>query len=376
MLTVYTHIFLYHFLLEYELFQTICYNNRRSTRKQYIYIYTMIANSVLLLFVTILDGTMPTSMIHGFQIVSPPSPSRTYAALITESTRTWQVPRFLQMTSSSELMEPTLVPTTDQDGTTSRDTLIIQKLRDELIELGKRTERGFKASRSDRERAEQLIFDLAEYNQVREPVRTYYGNNNHNATTGPPSIQGKWTLVYTNAPDITSLGVPSPFVTLGRIGQDCSNPPYISNVIEWCSPSWANQIPFLVGKNNKPNEPARILQKVVTFGSAVPASPAVVDLNVAGLQLSSGSTSTSNESNDRINDLRAAIEEDGVIVGVVKQQQKDKPNIDLLKLDESRQPPFGSFEILYLDDTFRITKTSRNHYAINVRIQTPEDEWF
>ena len=153
-------------------------------------------------------------------------------------------------------------------------------------------------------------------------------------------------------------------------------------MIEWCSPSWANQIPFLVGKNNKPNEPARILQKVVTFGSAVPASPAVVDLNVAGLQLSSGSTSTpyemstSNESNDRSNDLRAAIEEDGVIVGVVKQQQKDKPNIDLLKLDESRQPPFGSFEILYLDDTFRITKTSRNHYAINVRIQTPEDEWF
>ena len=345
----------------------------------------MIANSVLLLFVTILDGTMPTSMIHGFQIVSPPSPSSTCAALITETTQTRQVSRFLQMTSSSsssELIESTLAPTTDQDGTTSSDTLIIQKLRDELIELGKRTERGFKASRSDRERAEQLIFDLAEYNQVREPVRTYYGNNNHDATTGPPSIQGKWTLVYTDAPDITSLGVPSPFVTLGRIGQDCSNPPYISNVIEWCSPSWANQIPFLVGKNNKPNEPARILQKVVTFGSAVPASPAVVDLNVAGLQLSSGSTSTpyemstSNESNDRSNDLRAAIEEDGVIVGVVKQQQKDKPNIDLLKLDESRQPPFGSFEILYLDDTFRITKTSRNHYAINVRIQTPEDEWF
>ncbi len=336
-------------------------------------------------------------MIHGFQIVSPPSPAWAYNDLITRTTQPRREQRFLQMTSSSsELMEPTLAPTTvdtqrdntttDQEGTTSSETFIIQKLRDELIELGKRTERGFKASRSDRERAEQLIFDLAQYNQVREPVRTYYGNKpsdnvDHDATTGPPSIQGKWTLIYTDAPDITGLGVPSPFVTLGRIGQDCSIPPYISNVIEWCSPSWANQIPFLVGKNKS----ARILQKVVTFGSAVPASPTVVDLNVAGLQLSSGFTtttnemSTSNESNDsnvRSNDLRGAIEKDGVIVGVVKQQQKDKPNLDLLKLDESRQPPFGSFEILYLDDTFRITKTSRNHYAINVRIQSPEDEWF
>ena len=75
-------------------------------------------------------------------------------------------------------------------------------------------------------------------------------------------------------------------------------------------------------------------------------------------------------------DWRTAIDEDGIIVGVVKQQQKDQPNIDLLKLDESRQPPFGSFEILYLDDSLRITKTSRNHYAVNVRIQSPEEEWF
>ena len=343
----------------------------------------MITKSFLL-FLTILDVSMRTSLVHGFQIGLQPVPS-TYSLTMRGAAH-----GLLLMASSFDLMEPT-VDTSGDDVVTEAPRTgnnIVPKLRQELIDLGKRTERGFKASRSDRERAEKLILDLAQYNQVREPVRTYYGDkptDDANIATTPPSIQGKWTLIYTDAPDITGLGVPSPFVTLGRIGQDCSNPPYISNVIEWCAPSWANNIPLFVGKNKNSNtDAARILQKVVTFGSAVPASPTVVDLNVAGLQLSSGNTtlterSTSNESNDKNmgnTDLRTAIEEDGFIVGVLKQQQKDKPNIDLLKLDESRQPPFGSFEILYLDETFRITKTSRNHYAINVRIQSPEDEWF
>jgi PAP_fibrillin len=352
---------------------------------------------------------MKTLTVHGFQI-APHHTSLTYGDVMRRTTQASQKKNYRLLASSSELMEPsTTKPTSinvrDADEATtdasssvrSSDVYIIQKLRQELIELGKRTERGFKASRSDRERAEKLIFDLAQYNPVREPVRTYYGEKHQNKnvdnndaaaaeTTSAPSIQGKWTLIYTDAPDITGLGVPSPFVTLGRIGQDCSNPPYIANVIEWCSPAWANKIPLLVGTNKNTNESARILQKVVTFGSAVPASPMVVDLNVAGLQLSSGTTTTTEvttsiESNDQnktssSNDLSTAIDEDGLIVGVLKQQQKDKPNIDLLKLDESRQPPFGSFEILYLDDTLRITKTSRNHYAINVRIDSTEEEWF
>jgi hypothetical protein len=368
---------------------------------------------LLLLIPHLVQIQLPELSVHGFQITSP-FKSSIYGDAITRSIQVQQKHQQQQqqqlyryMASSSELMEPATTPSpattddvhsadevTDASKSPSRnnnsESYIIQKLREEIIELGRRTERGFKASRSDRVRAEKLILDLAQYNPVREPVRTYYGdklapntNVNVSDSSSIPSIQGKWTLIYTDAPDITGLGVPSPLVKLGRIGQDCSHPPYIANVIEWCAPSWANRIPFLVGKNKNSNEAsARILQKVITFGSAVPASPMVVDLNVAGLQLSSGTNQASipNETNGirtrKNSDLRTAIEEDGLIVGILKQQQKDQPNIDLLKLDESRQPPFGSFEILYLDESLRITKTSQNHYAINIRIQSPEDEWF
>ena len=362
---------------------------------------TMISKRFLLLLLAIPQISMETSLVRGFQIVSPHLPS-IHSVLLPKTPQAQHKQLYRQMAPSPELMEPTATPTTQvavrgddaatespihvSSSSSSIDACTIQSLRQEIVELGKRTERGFKASRADRERAEKLIFDLAQYNRIREPVSTYYGNQqnvemDHNKKDAA-TIKGKWTLIYTDAPDITGLGVPSPFVTLGRIGQDCSHPPYIANVIEWCAPSWAGNIPFLVGNNKNSNaSAARILQKVVTFGSAVPASPTVVDLNVAGLQLSAGNATMStsietSESKNNSNDLRTAIEEDGLIVGVLKQQQKDKPNIDLLKLDESRQPPFGSFEILYLDDTLRITKTSRNHYAINVRIQSREDEWF
>ena len=37
--------------------------------------------------------------------------------------------------------------------------------------------------------------------------------------------------------------------------------------------------------------------------------------------------------------------------------------------------PFGKFDILYLDDDMRITKTYQGYYAVNTRI-SKEDEWF
>jgi PAP_fibrillin len=266
---------------------------------------------------------------------------------------------------------------------------IVMKLRQELIDLGQRTERGFRASRSDRERAGSIIFDLAQYSSVREPASMYYNNDNEkqqftSSTTDysalpddtvletVPSLQGQWTLIYTDAPDITSLGQPSPFVELGRIGQDCSQPPYISNIIEWLSPTWASNVPILVGKSKNS---ARILQKVVTTGRAVPASPTVVDLSVAGLQLATKSTALPSLDTGNTG-LREAIEQDGLIVGLLQQQQgTGSSGVDLLRLEKSQQPPFGSFEILYLDDDFRITKTNRNHFAVNLRV-CPGEEWF
>jgi hypothetical protein len=267
---------------------------------------------------------------------------------------------------------------------------IVMKLRQELIELGQRTDRGFRASRSDRERAGSFIFDLAQYSSVREPASIYYNNDKEKqqftssttdysalpddtASETVPSLQGQWTLIYTDAPDITSLGQPSPFVELGRIGQDCSQPPYISNIIEWLSPTWASNVPLLVGKSKSP---ARILQKVVTTGSAVPASPTVVDLSVAGLQLATKSTALPSSDTGNTG-LREAIEQDGLIVGLLQQKQQgtSSSGVDLLRLEKSQQPLFGSFEILYLDDDFRITKTNRNHFAVNLRV-CPGEEWF
>jgi hypothetical protein len=203
----------------------------------------------------------------------------------------------------------------------------------------------------------------------------YYKDRSPEDSEASPSLQGKWTLIYTDAPDITGLGQPSPFVELGRIGQDNTEPPLIKNVIEWLSPSWTTNIPFLVGKSQ---DSARVIQKVVTTGSAVPESPSFVDLSVAGIQLATSKASSSESSFDAKNStLREAIEQEGLIVGLLQRQQQEKNTdaVDLLRLEKSQQPPFGSFEILYLDDDFRITKTSQNHFAVNVRIQ-PGDEWF
>jgi PAP_fibrillin len=308
------------------------------------------------------------SMACAFQI-----PSR----LHLKQHRTLESPFESQLREQlNSVVEPDTLPETESSHEiTTRDSMVM-KLKQELIDLGRRTDRGFRASRLEREQARSILFDLAQYTSVREPAGLYYegdGSLNHETT---PSLRGKWTLIYTDAPDITGLGQPSPFVELGRIGQDNTEPPLIKNVIEWLSPSWATNIPFLVGQSN---DSARVLQKVVTTGSAVPESPTVVDLLVAGIQLTT-SKNTSAEaapSDSKGLSLRESIAQDGLIVGLLQrqQQQKQANAVDLLRLEKSQQPRFGSFEILYLDDDFRITKTSQNHFAVNVRIK-PGEEWF
>jgi PAP_fibrillin len=278
----------------------------------------------------------------------------------------------------NSVIEPETLPEIDSTNELSARDSMVMKLKQELIDLGQRTDRGFRASRLEREQARSIMFDLAQYTSVREPAALYYEENrspDHNSET-TPSLLGKWTLIYTDAPDITGLGQPSPFVELGRIGQDNTEPPLIKNVIEWLSPSWATNIPFLVGQSN---DSARVLQKVVTTGSAVPESPTVVDLSVAGIQLTTTKTPSAEaaSSDSKSVSLRESIAQEGLIVGLLQRQQQEKNSnaVDLLRLEKSQQPPFGSFEILYLDDDFRITKTSQNHFAVNVRVQ-PGEEWF
>lgn len=233
---------------------------------------------------------------------------------------------------------------------TSLDSEAI-RLKEELIALASATRRGFSASRSDRNKAKQIINDLASNNPSDEPVAAYYEGGDNSAGGARPSLAGKWTLIYTDAPDITGLeGGPFSSAKLGRIGQEC-NPPSIKNVIEWQRPDWASSLPFSGG------ESSRVLQKVCCEGTATKEKPSTVDLKIAGLELSG------------VNDGEDAGE--GAFFNGPASFLESNP----VKLQGLLTAPFGKFEILYLDDGMRITKTIQGFYAVNIR-ESKEDEWF
>lgn len=240
----------------------------------------------------------------------------------------------------------------------------VETLKSELMDLADRTKRGFTSSRDDKRKAKEIVESLQRFQTIPDPASSYYdpsatssvsaGDND----TSNTSISGKWTLIYTDAPDITGLDTSrNPFSTakLGRIGQECS-PPYIKNVIEWVRPDWAKDLPF------SGSDDSRILQKVVTSGSATPSKPTFVDLKVAGLELMAGS-SDGDSSN-----VAETIQSQGLPAGLL--------SINPVDLKGPLNPPFGRFEILYLDEEFRAIRTSQNFLAVNRRIVNEEDEWF
>lgn len=228
-------------------------------------------------------------------------------------------------------------------------------LKSDLLSLAGKANRGFRASAEERNQIKDLIFQLAPLNPTTEPASPYY--EGASASIGDCTLAGKWTLVYTDAPDITSLDTSQlPFSTaaLGRIGQEC-NPPFIKNVIEWKRPDWARSLPF------SGNDNSRVLQKVVTSATATPEKPRIVNLKVAGLELDAmGYAGVSG-------DLKSQIEENGLVAGLLGANPID--------LKGPLNPPFGQFEVLYLDKDFRIIKTGQNYLAVNRRIDTGE-EWF
>eukprot|EP00980_Cylindrotheca_fusiformis_P004110 scaffold894_cov153-Cylindrotheca_fusiformis.AAC.6 len=225
---------------------------------------------------------------------------------------------------------------------------------EELTQLSETTNRGFQASAEDRRRARDRIFSLEKLNTSPEPAADYYSNNKSD-TSDAPTISGKWTLIYTDAPDIIALDTSRyPFSTakLGRIGQECS-PPFVKNVIEWMRPDWASQIPYAGSTDT------RILQKVVTSASATPDKPFIVDLKVAGFELSSPKNVSTTEN------LSNRIQTDGFIAGLLTSNPVD--------LKGPWNPPFGKFRVLYLDEQYRATLTSQNHVAVNRRCTSEEE---
>lgn len=240
----------------------------------------------------------------------------------------------------------------------------VQTLKSELVKLADRTKRGFTASAAEKRKANEIIQSLQRLQTIPDPAKSYYDKSSTSSvTTGENdgtsniSISGKWTLIYTDAPDITGLDTTrNPFSTakLGRIGQEC-DPPYIKNVIEWVRPDWAKDLPF------SGSDESRILQKVVTSGSATPSKPTFVDLKVAGLELVAG------ESNSNGSNVVETIQSQGLAAGLL--------SINPVDLKGPLNPPFGRFEILYLDEEFRAIRTSQNFLAVNKRC-SKDDEWF
>lgn len=264
-------------------------------------------------------------------------------------------------------------------------TTELEKLKSNLLSLADRTDRGFRASKSDRNEANELIAQLSRYFDAStiEPARDYYSatdqkrNMRDEFAPPKPSLCGKWTLVYTDAPDITGLdpSINNPFpvptlATLGRIGQDNCEPPFIKNVIEWARPEWIGSLPlpsFLVGKRKSDREndddDVKILQYVVTEARASPEQPSKVQLKVVGLQVEAKGVDAGSVSGQ--SRLLQGVQNAGWLPGLLANQPID--------FKSPVKAPFGEFEVLYLDEDMRIVRTGQNYIAVNIRSGS---DWF
>ena len=242
------------------------------------------------------------------------------------------------------------------------------RLKEDLLALAESTNRGFEASREEKRKAKGLVEKLAKLNPTAEPAASYYDDGDKKSydadgdNISKPDLAGKWTLIYTDAPDITSLDTSNnPLATskLGRIGQQCA-PPYIKNVIEWKRPDIAKSLPFELPFSG--SEDDRVLQKVVTEASAKPSDPLTVDLKIAGLELVGDRADEDDDDNASI--LSRIQAGPAGIIGSTP-----------LELRGFLTAPFGRFKVKYLDEEFRIIETYQGFLACNVR-QMPGEEWF
>ena len=248
-----------------------------------------------------------------------------------------------------------------------QDLLDREKLKDTLRTLGRETKRGFTVTASQKREVSDIISKLCSYNPSSEPAASFYeGDLSRDEREDGGSIDGKWKLVYTTAPDITSLDTTSsaslfptlPSAKLGRIGQECSKEMNtIKNVIEWGRPDWISNLLKGVGEADDGGT-SRVLQKVVCEASASPEVPSRVQLKLVGFELL-GDIESDNSQESPL----AFIKE-----GPAKIFAKNP-----VSLRGPLKAPFGFFDILYLDGDMRIIKTGQGYLAVNIREQ---DEWF
>ena len=125
-------------------------------------------------------------------------------------------------------------------------------------------------------------------------------------------------------------------------------------MIEWQRPDWASSLPF------SGSDSSRVLQKVVCEGSATPDKPKMVDLKLLGFEVSGM------DGSDEAADGNGGL--DSLFNGPAYFFENNPVN-----LQGPLTAPFGKFDLLYLDDDMRITKTYQGYYSVNVR---EENEWF
>ena len=231
---------------------------------------------------------------------------------------------------------------------TDEDTEERASLKKHFLFFAERTDRGFRANIEDLRRINEVVDQLARLNPTSEPARAFYTPSGY---SDGPSLTGRWNLVYTDAPDITSLDQGNPWASLGRIGQEC-DPPYIRNVIEWKRPSWLPQGLPLSGSDSD-----RIIQRVVTKATASPQKANEVQLELAGFRVGPSSSAAATPT-----DIPSAIQKKGLVAGLT--------SVFPLDAEGPFTAPFGKFTILYLDQELRIVRTGQGYIAANVRAGT------
>mmetsp|Transcript_11900 Transcript_11900/g.24342 ORF Transcript_11900/g.24342 Transcript_11900/m.24342 type:complete len:284 (+) Transcript_11900:231-1082(+) len=221
----------------------------------------------------------------------------------------------------------------------------------DLVRIGEETNFGITATKGVRREAEGIIESLV----ASRPKEDY-------SLSG---CEGKWTLIYTDAPDITSLAR-TPTSKLGRVGQEVVKSGEdgefeVRNVIEWLRPAWASRLPlpsrvkgWVIGSEPGSSGAGRVIQKVVTAGKDRDEKGNTVDLK------------------SQIKGAQVYAEGESEGLPLLLQRVKENP-IDLKGPLSSL--PFGSFEIMYLDEGMRIIKTSNGYWACNLKDDSGS-EWF
>jgi len=242
-----------------------------------------------------------------------------------------------------------------------------KELKEKIFNLASSTERGFECKSDQREEMNELINQLSLLNPTSEPAWSYYGSlsrqlhlsmndKRDDSGTEDPSLEGKWTLVYTDVPEITSLSL-DPLMglaKLGRIGQECTPfPNYtVKNVIELKRPEWAKDLPFLGTAESG------ILQKMTMRAKASPRNPGNLGLSYfpQGVEVSSSKSTAGNIL------PKFSLVTDGGLVAL-NPLQPLKVGLQIAGFDDSKS--FKSFSPVKFDDESNESSKSDHRRAGN-----------